>query len=423
MRINIAEHPYMFVFGVLATAIVGCSLKSDVSGDNHILGTNAISAVGSCHKTVSLWSSVIAASSEDATNAVYYAGSITGKAVLVHETSRGAKQELYEDAYIDRSIIMPHTQNRDEWILLKGSGEDKVRFWDWQQEIRDFVRSRPRNSALVRKESSFLKIESNSEIVWLINVYDVDASLCPNMSKGDKLCTVELFDCDIKERNDLCSRARLDGTTVVRHQEFKDARLLYAHWNSGKFVRVENFCSESLFCIDNEIVAPFEFAWDGVYDGLIRFDENLAVGEYRRNSRVEHLIDKMDVAIEKKQWCMVTNSVGIQNRILIPAKVDDDFSREVVVSLKRVCPKEFADAVASSGAGNKLRVLGLENYFDNAICLTQTVRNFEDEASRLIGKKVGLRASHEKLSLERYESGDNAIDYRFHCFLWFELLW
>src|SRR5574344_1004744 len=109
MRINIAEHPYMFVFGVLATAIVGCSLKSDVSGDNHILGTNAISAVGSCHKTVSLWSSVIAASSEDATNAVYYAGSITGKAVLVHETSRGAKQELYEDAYIDRSIIMPHT--------------------------------------------------------------------------------------------------------------------------------------------------------------------------------------------------------------------------------------------------------------------------------------------------------------------------
>lgn len=79
MEMKICKRVYLFVFIILTTFIIGCSPNSDVPIDTNILGTNAISAVGSCHKTVSLWSSVIAASSEDATNAVYYAGSITGR--------------------------------------------------------------------------------------------------------------------------------------------------------------------------------------------------------------------------------------------------------------------------------------------------------------------------------------------------------
>lgn len=285
MRINIVECHSLFVFGVLTTAIVGCSSKSDVSVDNHILEIDAIAAVDSCHKAVSLWPSVIAASSED-TNALYYAGSIMGKAVIVHETPEGVKQVLYEDANIDSSIIMPYNQKRDKWILLKGSEEDKVRFWDWQQEIKDFVCSQPQNSALVRKEASFLQIElgsdSTNDIVWVISVYVIDSSFSQNMSNGGRLCTVELFDCDLKERQELCEHARLFRTTVLRRQQCGNAGLFYVHWNNGKFVHVEGVCPEDLFCIDNEIVAPFEFAWDGVYDGLIHFDENIAIEEYRR---------------------------------------------------------------------------------------------------------------------------------------------
>ena len=42
---------------------------------------------------------------------------------------------------------------------------------------------------------------------------------------------------------------------------------------------------ETFFIIDNELVAPFEIIWNLTYDGLIHFDENVAVQAYKR--RVE----------------------------------------------------------------------------------------------------------------------------------------
>lgn len=56
----------------------------------------------------------------------------------------------------------------------------------------------------------------------------------------------------------------------------------------------KELASGRLFVIDNEIVAPFEVAWNLTYDGLIHFDENVAVQAYKR--RVEQKLSKIGLS-------------------------------------------------------------------------------------------------------------------------------
>ena len=51
-------------------------------------------------------------------NAVYYAGSIDDKSILMHETSTGMHKWILSEANIERDVIMPYTADKSKWLLF-----------------------------------------------------------------------------------------------------------------------------------------------------------------------------------------------------------------------------------------------------------------------------------------------------------------
>ncbi len=231
------------------------------------------------------------------TNTVYYAGTTNGHVVLAHITSSGNHKWDVGGANIEQDIVMPYTEDKEKWILLKDSGEECLWHWDWHKEIEDFVQRQSEESALVMPCSTFYKVDGDladdSACVLIVDVFSVEATLCDALKKGDKICTERLYDGSKENRKRIVSEVRSCGNQIVE-RPLQDRGLCFAYWDEGKFVIPKELASGRLFIIDNEIVAPFEVAWNLTYDGLIHFDENVAVQAYKR--RVEQKLSKIGLS-------------------------------------------------------------------------------------------------------------------------------
>ena len=233
------------------------------------------------------WSSVISVPSGEV-NAVYYAGTIDDKSILMHETSTGVHKWILKEANVESDVIMPYTPDKSKWLLLKDTTNQNFRHWDWKKEIEDVIQSLTRKSALVKPLSTFYRVDGdlNGSYAWVIRVDEflVVATLCDILKKGDKICTQQLYDGGKEEERRIVSDAHHNMKSIVDRRQ-KDGALCLAYWDNGKFIHPEELPTERFFIIDNEIVASFEFMWDGCYDGLLEFDEQYAIDSYLR--RVE----------------------------------------------------------------------------------------------------------------------------------------
>ena len=229
------------------------------------------------------WSSVITEQGGQ-TNAVYYAGTTNGSTILFHETSVGIRKWNLKNANIEKSITMPYTEDRSKWIVLKDSGEERFRHWDWRKEIEDFIQNQPRKSALVKPISTFYRVggelSEDEGCIFLVDEFSVESTLCGVLKKGDKICTGQLYDGSKEAMRSIRREARHAGNRIVGRKSRQDAGLRFAYWDKGEFVRYNELPSESFFVIDNEIVAPFEFMWNNTYDGLLEFDEKFTQDAY-----------------------------------------------------------------------------------------------------------------------------------------------
>ena len=239
------------------------------------------------------WSSVISVPSGEV-NAVYYAGSIDDKSILMHETSTGVHKWILKGANIESDVIMPYTADKSKWLLLKGTTNQSFRHWNWKKEIEDKIQNLTQNSALVKPLSTFYRVDGdlNGSNVWVIRVDEflVEATLCDILKNGDKICAQQLYDGSKEEQQCIISEARHNGSHIVGRKS-RDGGLLLAYWNHGKFIQPEELQAETFFIIDNEIVAPFEFMWDGCYDGLLEFDEEIAQKAYVRRVDAQKRIE------------------------------------------------------------------------------------------------------------------------------------
>ncbi len=222
------------------------------------------------------------------TNIVYYAGTCNGHVVLAHLTLSSNHKWDIGEANIEQAIVMPYTEDKAKWILLKDADEECLRHWDWHKEIEDFVQKQSEKSALVTPSSAFYKVDGDladdNACVWIVDVFSVEATLCDALKKGDKICTEQLYDGSKEEMQRVISEARRSGNPIVERR-LHDRGLCFAHWDEGKFISPNELPLERLFFINNELVAPFEVAWNLCYDGLIHFEENVAIQAYKR--RVE----------------------------------------------------------------------------------------------------------------------------------------
>ena len=218
-------------------------------------------------------------------NAVYYAGSIDDKSILMHETSTGMHKWILSEANIERDVIMPYTADKSKWLLLKGTTNQCFRHWNWKNEIEAKIQNLTKNSALVKPLSTFYRVDGNlnGSHAWVVRVDEflVKATLCDLLKNGDKICTEQLYDGSNEEKQSIISKARLNMNPIVGRKP-RDGGLCLASWDCGKFIQPEELPTETFFIIDNEIVAPFEFMWYGCYGGLLEFDEKIAQKAYVR---------------------------------------------------------------------------------------------------------------------------------------------
>jgi len=222
------------------------------------------------------------------TNIVYYAGTSNDVFVLVHQTSEACRFWNLTGVNLDKSILRDFSADPCDWIVIKQNEEDTLRYWDWHKEIEDFVQKQSEKSALVMRCSTFYKVDGDladdNACVWIIDVFSVEATLCDALKNGDKLCTKQLYDGSKEEKHRIISEARHSGNPIVEGR-MQDRQLCFAYWDQGKFINPKELPKETFFIIDNELVAPFEVAWNLCYDGLIHFEENVAIQAYKR--RVE----------------------------------------------------------------------------------------------------------------------------------------
>ena len=234
------------------------------------------------------WSSVIPMPCGEV-NAVYYAGSIDDKSILMHETSTGMHKWILSEANIESDVIMPYTADKSKWLLLKGTTNQCFRHWNWKKEIEDKIQNLTKNSARVKPLSTFYRVDGdlNGSNAWVVRVDEflVKATLCDILKNGDKICTQQLYDGSKEEEQRIISEARHSRNPIIGRKP-RDGSPCLAYWNRGKFIQPEGLPAETFFIIDNEIVAPFEFMWDGRYDGLLEFDETVAQKVYLK--RVEN---------------------------------------------------------------------------------------------------------------------------------------
>lgn len=268
------------IYVTTLTLSCGCLYEKHVSNENIASDPDLINEVSSYSD---FWASIITVPNGQ-TNAVYYAGTIDGNSVLVHETIAGIRKWNLKNANINESVVMPYTGDKDQWILLKASEEEHLRYWDWHREIESFIQSQPQKSALVRPLATFYIIEGdiseNGEWITVAEVFSVEATLCDALKKGDKVLSTQLYDGCMEDRKRICLNACSDGKHIVRKQQVRQDGLYYATWDKARFINLSEFPTETFYAIDNETVAPFAFMWDNTYDGLLEFDEKIAQDTY-----------------------------------------------------------------------------------------------------------------------------------------------
>lgn len=269
------------IFVAVASIVLhGCAFDEHTSSFQHETTAGGVARSA-------FWSSVISTPCGE-TNAVYYAGSIDDIVILMHQTSAGVRKWNLKRANIDKNIIMQYTTDKNKWLLLKGTHDQHLRHWDWKKEIEDNIQNLTKNSALVKPVSTFYRVDSDFRSnAWIVRVdeFVVEATLFDILKKGDKICTQQLYDGDMEDKQRIISEARNINNPIVRRVS-QDGGLCLAYWDHGKFIQPQELPTERFFIIDNEIVAPFEFLWDGRYDGLLEFDEKIAQQAYLK--RIEN---------------------------------------------------------------------------------------------------------------------------------------
>lgn len=271
------------IFAAIASIVLhGCAFDEHTTILQH--GTTA---GGVAHST--FWSSVISTPCGE-TNAVYYAGSIDDIVILMHQTSAGVRKWNLKKANVDKNIIMQYTTDKNKWLLLKGTHDQHLRHWDWKQEIEDNIQNLTKNSALVKPVSTFYRVDSDfrriNACIVRVDEFAVEATLCDILKKGDKICTQQLYDGDMEDTHRIISEARSNNNPIVGRVS-QNGGLCLAYWDKGEFIQPQELPTERFFIIDNEIVAPFGFLWDGRYDGLLKFDEKIAQTAYIRRVEAE----------------------------------------------------------------------------------------------------------------------------------------
>lgn len=264
---------YVVEIGVLCTSIAVYSISQN---------ENPIGIVETCNYKDSnvdvLYSLMKVPGGE--TNVLYYAGSFNSREVLVHITSSGEHRFAIEKANVDQNIVMPFTEDRSKWVLLKDTKDEKLLHWNWKREIVDFVRRLPRKSALVKPHSKWVYLDDN-DILWFVSDYIVEESLCEELKYGDMICTTELYDGSIESECRLRKEA-LDKRIKILDKNVLTGSLEYASWENIKPIEiVDDTCYKAL-CIDDEIVAPLEFTWGCNFDDMLPFDEEIAIKEFVR---------------------------------------------------------------------------------------------------------------------------------------------
>ena len=134
------------------------------------------------------------------------------------------------------------------------------------------------------------------------------------------------------------------------------------------------------------------------------------------------LTNKLSQCLANGSWGYETNGVVQIRKILLPIRIDNQFSDEIVSSLRKCCPREWNDAISSSGNTANPSMLPLRPHFDNAVLHTPTIAKFQSVARSLVSQDVVLRINHEKLSynavdVETPNKGNRII----RCFLWVEV--
>ncbi len=134
------------------------------------------------------------------------------------------------------------------------------------------------------------------------------------------------------------------------------------------------------------------------------------------------LTNKLSQCIVDGCWRYETNGIVRIRKIFLPVKVDKQFSDEIIASLGRSCPKEWNDAVSSSGNTDNPKMFPLRQYFNDAVLHTPTIIRFLSFAKNKIDQNVVLRIHHEKLSytavdIDRPDKKKRMI----RCFLWVEV--
>ena len=134
------------------------------------------------------------------------------------------------------------------------------------------------------------------------------------------------------------------------------------------------------------------------------------------------LTNKLSQCIANGSWRYETNGMVRTRKILLSVNIDKQFSDEIIASLRKSCPKEWNEAVSSSGNPANPKMLPLRQYFDNAVLHTPTIIRFHSFAKKEIGHDVALRVHHEKLSyfainLDKPDKQKRII----RCFLYVEV--
>ncbi len=134
------------------------------------------------------------------------------------------------------------------------------------------------------------------------------------------------------------------------------------------------------------------------------------------------LTNKLSKCIVDGSWKYETNGIVLIRKIILSAKVDKQFSDEIIVSLRKSCPNEWNAAVSSSGNTDNPKMLPMRQYFNNAVLHTPTIIRFQAFAKNEIGQDVVLRVHHEKLSytpvnIDKPDKKKRII----RCFLWVEV--
>ena len=221
------------------------------------------------------------------TNALYYAGSSGKKTVMIHVTSTGERIWKLQMTNLDQDVIMPYTEDRSKWILLKETDGDRLRHWNWKQEIKDFIRRLPRESAIVSSDSSWFKVDDDilggSNILWVVESFIVEATLSETLKCGDTICTERLFDGQAEELRDVLAEAHKKNVKIIG-RPIVSRELKCVYWNSAKTVHKGGSLAETALCIDSEIVAPLKFHWDCIYDELLPFEEEIAISVYKKRA-------------------------------------------------------------------------------------------------------------------------------------------